>query len=108
MPIDYPSFRRRSWDERIQLFNSIPNDEKAELVRTHIRAWLESHRAELTPEQISMVEENISLITADLYDTSKRAENQGRLKEMEMRTATWFTRDQMREAFTMHWECPAS
>ncbi len=102
--MDYGTFRAKPWDERVQLFNSITSHEKAELVRTHIRSWLNLHRERLTPEQIQVMEENIAFVTEELYEVPKREENLRYLKELEARTATFFSREDMREALTMHWD----
>ena len=104
MNLDYESFRKMPWNKRVQLFNSISNEEKAELVRTHIRYWLDSRRDALTHHQIKTLEDSIELVTPHLYDEDTRAENQIRIKEFEQRASAVFTREQIRDAFTMHWD----
>ena len=58
MLVDYDEFRKKGWDERVRVFGAISSEEKAELVRTHIARWLASHRQELDPSQIEILEEN--------------------------------------------------
>jgi hypothetical protein len=65
--IEYDAFRAKSWAERIELFNAISAEERAEIVRTHVSRWLSEHRHELTEEQIAIVEENIACIRPALY-----------------------------------------
>src|SRR2546428_11294999 len=100
MALDYETFRAKPWNERVQLFNSLTNAEKAELVRRNITRWLNLHRERLTPDQIQLMEENIAFVAEELYDVPKREENLRRVKELEARTATLFSRDERREALT--------
>ena len=103
MQINYDQFRKMQWNERVTLFNEVSNEEKAELVRTHIDRWLESHRGELSPLQISAVEQCRDFIKPELYGAVKDSADLERFKEIEQRAAAVLTRDQMREALTMHW-----
>jgi hypothetical protein len=103
MPIDYEDFRTKSWPDRLELFNAAPATDKAELVRTHIGRWLDAHRAELTEAQIAYLEECRDNVHADLYRREKSNAMVMRMKELESRGSELLTRDQMREALTLHW-----
>lgn len=102
--IDYDSFRGKTWAERLAVFNAISAEERAELVRTHIARWLRLHRHELTDEQISIVEENIAFIRAELYALPPDEELVRRYLELARRAAMLLSRDQAREALTMYWD----
>ena len=102
MAVNYESFR--TWAERVTLFDAISAEEKAELVRTHIRRWLEANRERLNPAQIEMMEENIAYVKAELYVVPKSDESRNELKALEARTAALFSGDQIRDALTMHWD----
>ena len=102
--IDYDSFRAQSWAERISLFNAISAEERAELVRTHVSRWLNVHRRELTDEQIAIVEENIAYISPALYELPRNEALIGEFLELAERTAMLLSREQMRDALTMHWD----
>lgn len=103
MQLDYEAFRGLPWDERVTLFDALPRTGKAELVRTHIRRWLEAHRAELSAEQIEVLEASIAFITPEMYARKKSAELLLAAKALELRTADVLSREQMREALTLHW-----
>jgi hypothetical protein len=103
MPMDPETFRTKSWSERLEIFNGISAEEKAVLVRANIGWWLASHRSELSDAQAAILEENIAFVTADIYADAPRGELLARLNELEKRTAELLSRDQMREALTMHW-----
>jgi hypothetical protein len=90
--------------ERLRLFNAISGEEQAELVQTHISRWLESHRQDLTAEQVNIVEENISFVSPELYLRPRNLELFSRFKDLENRTAALLSREQMRDALTMHWD----
>ena len=88
MPIDYHTFRKQGWEERLTIFNALSAEEKADLVRTHISLWLQAHREELTAAQIEVVQANIRFVTPELYTHPKREELLNAIKELEFRTAT--------------------
>ena len=104
MAVNYDSFRTKPWAERLTLFNAISAEERAELVRTHIRRWLEANRPELNPAQIEMMEEFIAYAQAELYALPMSDESRNEMRALEARTASLFSRDQIREALTMHWD----
>ena len=104
MAVNYDSFRTKPWAERLTLFNAISAEERAELVRTHIRRWLEANRHELNPAQIEMMEEFIAYAQAELYALPMSDESRNEMRALEARTASLFSRDQIREALTMHWD----
>ena len=104
MTIHYESFKRKSWHERIEIFNAVSAEDKADLVRTHVSWWLETHRRELTPQQIAILEENIAAIVPSLYLRPRNEELPDWWKELEKRTAALLTGDQRRQALTMHWK----
>ena len=103
MTVDYEHFRGMPWDERLTIFNALPAEEKAELVRTIISRWLDAHRAELTPAQIEILEANINFVCPELYEEHTSPDLLRAFQELESRTATLLSRNQMREALTMHW-----
>ena len=102
--IDYDSFRAKSWAERISIFNAISAEERADLVRTHLSQWLSLHRDELTDEQIEIVEEDIAFISTDLYTFPRDEDLVSRFMDLVKRTAMLLSRDQLRDALTMHWD----
>jgi len=103
MTIDYEHFRGMDWDARVTTFASLPAPEKAALVRTHISRWLDAHRAALTPAQVEIIEANIALVCAAMYERPVSHDLLRAAKQLESRTATLLSREQMREALTMHW-----
>jgi hypothetical protein len=117
MAVDYFDFRTKDWGSRIKVFNTISAEERADLVRAHVRWWLEAHRATLSAEQISILEESIKAIVPELYIVSQSldvaARRTGRLGDptavarlepLMERAKAVFTPDQMRQALTMHWK----
>jgi hypothetical protein len=103
MAFDYDEFRTKSWDERVTLFTGLSTEQKAHLVRTHIGRWLEAHRAELDAAQIAFLEKSIAFIQPELYAVVKDPGWKERMKALEVEGAALLTREQMREALTMHW-----
>ena len=104
MPVDYDSFRAMSWAERLSFFNGVSAEERADLVRTHISRWLSLHRHELTDEQVTVLEETIAFINADLYRAPRDEVLANRFLDLMNRTAKLLSRDQARDALTMYWD----
>jgi RecB family exonuclease len=96
--VDYDTFWKQDLQGRLGLFNAITPENKAAIVRTHAQRWLDANRARLTTEQITLMEENVSFTTADLYRQSRNKKS----KELETRTAAIFTRDDMGHALTIY------
>jgi pimeloyl-ACP methyl ester carboxylesterase len=77
--IDYDTFMEKTeLQDRLRLFNAITPENRAEIVRTQVRRWLEANRDRLTAEQIEVMEDTIASIVPDRY-------RQPRSKEMEKR-----------------------
>lgn len=103
MTIAYDTFRTKTFAERVALFNALPAVEKAALVRTHMSRWLEAHRHALSVEQIEVVEDNIRFVRPELYASRHSERLAAELKQLELRTSAALSREQMREALTLHW-----
>src|SRR5262245_17173822 len=103
--IDYDTFCAQSEQERIRTFNIVTPEIRAELVRTRIVRWLDANSARLSTEQVAMMRENVAFVTADAYRKETRSAFQERAKELEQRTAALFTREEMRQALTIHGDC---
>ena len=103
MELDYDAFRKLSWSERLKIFGALSAEEKAEFVRGIIGRWLDTHRGELSARQIAILEENIAFMRPELYGDATPLELLSEARQLEARTAELLSREQMREALTMHW-----
>ncbi|MBZ5496401.1 MAG: bacteriocin fulvocin C-related protein [Acidobacteriia bacterium] len=99
--VDYDTFGKLDIQERRKVFNEISPENKAEIMRTHVRRWLETNRNRLSSEQISVLEESIKSITADSYRLPRSNEVMKRAKELEAKTAAVFSQEDMVQAFTL-------
>ena len=104
MLVEYDTFRTKPWGERVALFSALFNEEKAQLVRIHVSRWLDSHRQNLSTPQVQIIEEWLAFITPALYVSPKTPDSMKRIKDLESRTAGLLSREQMRDALTMHWD----
>lgn len=100
--VDYDTFMKQDFEGRIRVFNQVTPENRAELVQTQIKRWIEMNRARLTPEQLKVMEENLAFVVADRYRQPKNEEQRAKAKELESRTAALFSRDDMRQALTIH------
>lgn len=103
MDVDYDAFRKLAWSERLEIFGALSAEEKAAFVRVVISRWLEAHRAELSAQQIAILEENVAFIRPELYVDATPPELLSEARQLEARTAELLSREQMRQALTMHW-----
>ena len=103
--VEYDEFCKLEVTAKDRLFAAITPENRAELIRTQLQRWLEKNRARLTPEQVKVIEENISFIKADLYKIPRREEDMATAKKLEQRTLALMTREDMTEAFTIFGSC---
>ena len=100
--VDYDTFMQLDVQGRLRLFNQITPENRAELVRAQVRRWVDQNRERLTPEQVAAMEDNLTLITADLYSLPRTEEKMEKVRAMEARTAALFSREDMAQAMTIH------
>jgi hypothetical protein len=91
MSVDYDGFAAMSPLERNDILPTLTAENKSELVTTHFQRFLDSNRQELSPEQISLVEECIGHIRPEVYEHPD--ENQAWSEEMEKRIVAIFPRE---------------
>jgi len=99
--VDYEMFWSHDLQGRLRLFNSISDESKADLVRTQIERWRDANRVRLTPEHLAMLDENISFVTPERYRFRTPA-MLDLLKDLERRNAALFSREEMRQFFTIY------
>ena len=100
--VDYDTFMKQDVQDRIRAFNQVTPENRAELVQTQIKRWVEKNRARLTPEQLKVMDENLAFAVADRYRQPMNEEQRARAKELESRNAALFSREDLREALTIH------
>ena len=83
--IDYDTFFQQDAHVRLKAFNAISPENRAELVRTHLRRWLAANQERLTPDQLAFMEDSLALIQPDAYRVTTRDAYLPRLKELEER-----------------------
>ncbi len=74
LTIDYDQFMPKPFEERLGIFNEISAENRALLIKTHLERWLAANRHRLVHEQIVVVEEFISFIAPELYQTPRDEE----------------------------------
>lgn len=67
LTVGYDQYMPQPLEERIRLFNLIPAENRALLIKTHMERWLAANRLRLDPEQVAVVEECICSISPDWY-----------------------------------------
>jgi hypothetical protein len=93
---DYENFCKRPSDEKLKLFNELPAENRAELVRTQMERWRDANQKRLTPPQMSSLKEMLEIVTPDLYRPEKQTEaTTARMKELQTKQITLFTREDL-------------
>lgn len=101
VPFDYNVFRHEDREGRFRIFGGLSPEEKAELIRTQIRTWVDERRERLTDQQVRLMEENIEFVTAELYQQPRDPELDVRKRDLIARTSEHFGIDEMAQAFTI-------
>ena len=99
--IEYDVFCTMDVKNKQKVFGEISPENRAELVRTQIRRWLDKNRSRLSAEQIKIMEENIAIVKADLYKLPRNEVELAKAKSLEQRTLAVMTREDMAEALTI-------
>jgi hypothetical protein len=105
--IDYDTYCTLDLKSKQKVFGEIKPENRADLVRTQARRWLEKNRARLTPEQVKIMEENIAFVKPDLYKFPRNEVDLALAKNLEQRTLKVMTREDMTEALTVFGSCIA-
>lgn len=100
--LDYDSFMQQDLKTRLATFKTLSAEAKAEIMGTHIQRWVEANRDTLTPDQLAMTREWQAFAKAENYRTPLSDEQSAVLKDIESRSETLFSKDQIREALTIH------
>lgn len=99
--VDYDTFMQQDPDGRIRTFNQITPENRAELVQTQIKRWVEKNKARLSPDQLKLMNENLAFVTADRYRRPMTPEEMTQAKDLETRSAALFSREDMVQALTI-------
>jgi hypothetical protein len=99
--IRYDEFMDLAVDERKSVFNYVPAESKARLMRTHLERYLTSHGDMLTRDQRILVEDMMATITARSYVLPRDEATERRLRDLETRAKLLFTEQEILEVLTL-------
>lgn len=79
------AFRRLSYEDwaslsgsaRREIFIRLSYDRKAEFTRKHIVRWRELHRPELTESQLRVIDEILSCVSSEMYESAAKVNRSG-------------------------------
>src|SRR6266545_3177260 len=91
--LDYDNVMTGDWNHRSEILRAATPEEKAELLKTHRLRWLFANRQWLSSEQVKVLEEDIALITPDLYRLPRNEELYTRQKQHEARVLATLPRE---------------
>ena len=79
---EYEAFMKLSARERRPRFAALSADNKATIVQTHVRRWLDENRGRLTSGELAIFQEMIAFVTPDLYRRRRDEELDKRVDAM--------------------------
>ena len=100
--VSYDTLMQQDLDGRLASFNRLTPEQKASILRTHIQRWVDTHQAELTPEQLAMTEEWKAFAHVDNFREPVTDERKRVVADVETRSLALFSRAQIRDAITIH------
>jgi hypothetical protein len=101
--MDYDFIMRGDWAHRTSQFASLSPEEKADLLRTHRRRWLDANRHRLSAEQAASIKEQIAFVRPELYVSPKDPELIGKAKAPEEQALELFPKQDLYQ-LTLHGE----
>ena len=101
--VDYDTFMQQDVQGRLRTFNEVTPENRAELVQTQIKRWVEKNKTRLTPDQLKMMDENLAFAIADRYRTPIQPDDKAmaQMQELEARNAALFSREDLVDAMTI-------
>ncbi len=91
--VDYDTYASMSPLRKNKVLGEITSENKAELVTTHWRRFLEANRARLNAEQIGFIEVSLAYVRPELYQRAQTGEEFNRDREKEETLLRLFSRD---------------
>lgn len=85
--------------ETASRFAAMTPEEKAAVVQTHARVWLERNRSRLTARQVAVVQEAIDFVTPELYRSPDIAQQVKREEELRAKLRCQVPRSDVMAAF---------
>jgi hypothetical protein len=98
--ISYEDFAALSTQARLEVFNRMSPDGKANLSRTHLQRWRDANKSRLSETQLEFIDlKAIPSINADIYKRPRAEEKALELKQMEEEAHQLFERADVSAAF---------
>ena len=88
--LQYDTFCQKDEAEKKTLFRAAPPEVKATLARTQIERWRDANRPRLTPDQLDVIKELLSVSTTETFALS-RQDQRARLSAVEARAGAAFS-----------------
>ena len=100
--VDYDAFMEQDVQGRIRAFNALTPEGRAGILRTHIDRWIDANGSQLTPAQLAIAQEWRAFAKPENYSQPLDAKQKAVVQDLEARSAAVFSREQMRDAITIH------
>jgi hypothetical protein len=99
--VDYDTFMAQSVADRVREVRKLSPEARADLLTTHIKRWRDANDQRLNADQRQMIQDWLAHVTPDLYREPGLQEKMQRTRDLEKRTETVFSREEMAQAFSL-------
>ena len=98
--ISYEDFAALTQSARLEVFNRMDSNGKADLLRTHLQRWRDSNKERLTADQLEFISMRaLPVITPDLYDRPVAEEKVQEMRQVEEDARQLFAPEDISAAF---------
>lgn len=98
-PMAYEAYCQMERTEKRTAFKSLPAEQRAQLMRTHLERWRDANKAKLNEAQLTLIKEMAAATSPAMFGGGTEAE-QAKARELiealETRADSLFTNDQRR------------
>jgi hypothetical protein len=105
--ITYDSFMKTERPPRGDAFRRLSPENRVLIMKTHMQRWRAAHEADLSEPQKALIEENIATLHPDFYREPTPPEWRDKVIRLFQKAEPLFTREEMRELFTLDGEPPS-
>jgi hypothetical protein len=100
--VDYATFMQQDNEERLRTFNRITPENRADLLVSQVGRWMEVNRSWLTPEQLRVLRDFISVVAPALFRLPGYKDTLAWRNQLAARAEKLFSPAQIRQAFTIY------
>jgi len=100
-PITYDTFMKQEAPPRGPAFARLSPENRAEIMKTHMRRWLGANDARLSEAQKAVIAENVAALSPDFYREPRSKEWRDKAIALFRKAEQVFSKEDMAQLFTL-------